>query len=82
MSDGCSKSHLEMVRLVRFRTVSDDFLYMTAGKRMRFLMNVLSWRLSAVVLETSPSVYICAIKMFVCLFVCMAFEGEKFARCL
>ena len=28
MSDGCSKSHLEMVRLVRFRTVSDEFLYM------------------------------------------------------
>ena len=33
MSDSCSKSHLEMVRLVRFRLISDKFLYMN-GKRM------------------------------------------------
>ena len=39
MSDGCSKSHLEMVRLVRFRTVSDEFLYMT-GKSMKFLIDI------------------------------------------
>ena len=39
MSDGCSKSHLEMVRLVRFRTVSDEFLYML-GKRMEFLIDM------------------------------------------
>ena len=46
MSDGCSKSHLEMVRLVRFRTVSDKFLYMI-GKRMRFLIDMyVSWRLN------------------------------------
>ena len=46
MSDGCSKSHLEMVRLVRFRLVSDKFLYMT-GKRMRFLIDMyVSWRLN------------------------------------
>ena len=38
MSDGCSKSHLEMVRLIRFRTVSDKFLYMK-GKRMEFLID-------------------------------------------
>ena len=39
MSDGCSKSHLEMVRLVRFRTVSDKLLYMI-GKRMEFLIDM------------------------------------------
>ena len=39
MRDGCSKSHLEMVDLIRFRTVSDELLYMT-GKRMKFLIDV------------------------------------------
>ena len=39
MSDGCSKSHLEMVRLVRFRKVSDEFLYFTR-KRMEFLIDI------------------------------------------
>ena len=44
MSDGCSKSHLEMVGLIRFRTVSDEFLYMI-GKRMEFLIDTNgSWR--------------------------------------
>ena len=45
MSDACSKSHLEMVRLVRlvrFSTVSDKFLYMI-GKRMRFLVDMYVW---------------------------------------
>ena len=46
MSDGCSKLHLEKVRLVRFRTDSDKFLYMI-GKRMRYLIDVYgSWRLN------------------------------------
>ena len=46
MSDGCSKSHLEMVRLVLFRLVSDKFLYMHR-KRMRFLIDMyVSWRLN------------------------------------
>ena len=39
MSDGCSKSHLEMVRLVRFRTISDEFMYMV-GKIMEFLIDL------------------------------------------
>ena len=53
MSDGCSKSHLEMVRLVRFRTVSDEFLYMT-GKRMEFLIDLYgSWTQCSEVIENS-----------------------------
>ena len=56
MSDACSKSHLEMVRLVRFRTVSDEFVYMT-GKRMRILIDMYgSWRLKVPWLWRIPPV--------------------------
>ena len=43
MSDGCSKSHLELVRLVRFRLISDQFLYMI-GKRLEFLIDMMERR--------------------------------------
>ena len=65
MSDGCSKSHLEMVRLVRFRTVSDEFLYMT-GKRMmipdRYVRIVKTQY--AVIMENSTSVRLIFVLFF------------------
>ena len=46
MYDGCSKLHLEMVRLVRFSLVSDKFLHMI-GTRMEFLIDMYpSWLLN------------------------------------
>ena len=60
----CFKSRLEMVRLVRFRTVSDKFLYMT-GKRIKFLIDMYgSWRLTVPWLWRIPPVY----DLFWCLF--------------